>query len=194
MIEEDNFAENYENLDLSGQEIVAKEFEDCTFTRCDFSSTVFKQCKFSDCTFKACDLSLISVLDSQFSACTFGDCKIIGVDWSKASWVALTQRTSQFKSCVLNDSSFWGLKLESLMISACEARDVDFREANLTEADFRDTDFTEALFRNTNLTKADFTHARNFNIDFRVNTLSGAKFSRYEAVRLLGGLGIILVD
>ncbi len=194
MIEEDNFAEAFENLDFSGQEIIAKEFEDCTFSKCDFSHVSFKKCKFDYCHFSHCNLSLMQVLDSQFSGVIFEDCKIIGVDWTKASWSALTQRAPKFKRSVLNDSSFWGLRLESIMISGCEARDVDFREANLKEADLQDTDFTRALFRNTNLTEANFTHASGFDIDVRVNDIKEAKFSRYEAWRLLGGLGIVLVD
>jgi len=194
MIEEDNFAEDFQNLDLSGQEIVAKEFDDCTFTKSDFSHTAFKQCKFITCHFSRCDLSLIEVLDSQFNGCHFEDCKVIGVDWTKASWSALTQRELKFKRTVLNDSSFWGLKLESIMISSCEARDVDFREANLTKADLSDTDFSCALFRNTNLTEANFSYASNFDIDVRVNTVRGAKFSRYDVWRLLSGLDIVLVD
>ncbi len=194
MIEEDNFAEAFENLNLSGQEIVSKEFDDCTFSKCDFSHTAFKKCKFIACHFSGCDLSLMQVLDSQFNGCQFEDCKIIGVDWTKASWVALTQREPKFKNSVLNDSSFWGLKLEAIMISGCEARDVDFREANLTKSDLRETDFTNALFRNTNLIEANFAHASNYDVDVRVNDIKGAKFSRYDAYRLLGGLDIVLVD
>lgn len=194
MIEEDNFAENFENLDLSGQEIIAKEFDDCTFVKCDFSHTAFKQCKFITCHFSHCNLSLMEVLDSQFNGCCFEDCKLIGVDWTKASWSALTQRALKFKRAVLNDSSFWGLTLESIMISSCEARDVDFREANLSKSDLSDTDFTNALFRNTNLSQANFIHASNYDIDVRVNTIKGAKFSRHDVYRLLGGLDIEIVD
>ncbi len=194
MIQEDNFAEVFEALDLSGQEISCTEFDDCTFSKCDLSHARFKQCKFLGCHFHFCDLSLMQVIDSQFNDCSFEDCKLIGVDWTKASWSALTQREPKFLRSVLDDSSFWGLKLESIMIRECEAREVDFREADLTKADLRDTDFMGALFRNTNLTEANLAHASNFDIDVRVNVIKGAKFSRYDAVRLLGGLDIILVD
>lgn len=193
-IEEDNFAESFKELDLSGQVIIGKEFDDCTFDKCDFSHTAFKNCKFITCHFLHCNLSVMQVLDSQFNGCSFEDSKVIGVDWTKASWSALTQRAPKFIRCVLNDSSFWGLELEAIMISGCEARDVDFRESNLKKANLCDTDFTNALFRNTIMIEANFTHASNFDIDVRVNDIKGAKFSRYEAIRLLGGLGIELVD
>ncbi len=56
------------------------------------------------------------------------------------------------------------------------------------------TDFTDAAFLNTNLSKVDFTYAEKFNIDIKNNILEGAKFNRYEAVRLLSGFGIDFVD
>jgi uncharacterized protein YjbI with pentapeptide repeats len=193
MIEKDNFAEVFEAEDFSTKEIVDTEFEECGFEGCNFSHTQLKRCRFLHCRFKGCDLSLMQVLDSQFSDCFFEDCKVIGVDWSKADWSGLTQVAPKFKSCVLNDSSFWGLRLESIMIQACEARDVDFREANLHEGDCSHTNFEGALFRKSTLTEVDFSHARGFDIDVRVNAIKGAKFSRYEALRLLGGLEIVLV-
>jgi len=44
------------------------------------------------------------------------------------------------------------------------------------------------------LTGTDFTEATNYNIDIYFNEIKRAKFSRYEAVRLLNSLGIELVD
>jgi fluoroquinolone resistance protein len=99
-----------------------------------------------------------------------------------------------FKTSVINSSSFYGLELEGLSIKECEAKDVDFREANLSEATFIYTDLSEALFFNTNLLKVNFSYAQNFNIDIKNNPLEGAIFSRYEAIRLLSGLGIELID
>lgn len=192
--ETDLFAEEFKNLNLSSKEIVGKDFDDCSFENCNFNAISFKQCRFVGCSFKYCDLSLMSVLDSKFSDVRFEDCKIIGVDWTKAFWGSLTIRPMKFHKCVLNDSSFWGLNLSWMQLKECEAKEVDFREANLQKVDFDFTDFEKALFRNTNLTDANFTNARNFDIDIQTNKLKGAKFSRYEAVRLLGGLGIELVD
>jgi len=192
--ETDFFAEEFENLDLSSQEIVGKDFDDCSFEDCNFSHVLFKQCRFVGCSFKHCNLSLMRVLDSQFSDVLFEDCKIIGVDWTKALWDSLTIRPMKFYRCVLNDSSFWGLKLDEMHMKECEAKEVDFRESNLQKADFCATNFGKALFRNTNLSEVNFADARNFDIDIKQNELKGAKFSRYDAVRLLGGLGIELVD
>jgi len=76
----------------------------------------------------------------------------------------------------------------------CRAKEVDFRNANLKNSNFTATDFKGALFENTHLEEANFTEAQNTNIDIRKNHLSGAIFSRYEALFLLESMGIVLVD
>ena len=194
MFAEDNFAESFYDLSLSGGEIFKKEFEDCTFTGCDFSHTVIKQSIFSDCLFKSCDLTLSNLVDTRFSAVRFDACKLIGIDWSMADWSSLTQRPLIFVHSTLNSASFFGIKMTKWQITECNASEVDFREADLSEAVLTATDFHKALFRNTNLTGADFSQAKNFDIDIRTNQLAGAKFSRYEALRLLGSLDIVLAD
>ena len=87
-----------------------------------------------------------------------------------------------------------GLSLEELVLDHCRVREVDFREANLSRARCTGSEFGLSLFNRTNLTGADFSDATDFDIDVLHNTLKGARFSRHEAVRLLYGLDIELVD
>jgi uncharacterized protein YjbI with pentapeptide repeats len=94
----------------------------------------------------------------------------------------------------MNDSCFFGLRLEELVIQECKAHDVDFREGNFSEADFTYTDFANSLFAETNLAGANFIEAISYTIDIYHNEIKRAKFSRYEAVRLLDSLNIELVD
>lgn len=76
----------------------------------------------------------------------------------------------------------------------CKAHDLDLREASLRGADFSQTDFLNALFNRTNLAAADFTGACNYRIDIFHNEIRRAKFSRDEALGLLGGLDIEVVE
>jgi len=62
-------------------------------------------------------------------------------------------------------SIFMGLDLHGILIYECQARDVDFQEANLSNADLRFTDFSNSAFKKTNLKGADFTNAVNYYID-----------------------------
>ncbi len=193
--QDDTFAEEFRGLDLSSEEIISKEFDDCTFVNCDFSEARFRHCIFEDCRFIKCNLSVLKVDSSRFSNVVFEESKLSGIDWTKAAYSdILPDAPYTFINCILDYSSFYGLALQTLVMRTCKAYDVDFRESDLLQADFRETDFTDTLFRHTNLAGTDFTLAENYTIDIRINTITGAKFSRYEAFSLLEGLEITLVD
>lgn len=185
----------FKSLDLSYEEINTINFESCIFTDCQFTETVFDKCKFVDCQFVKCNLSVINPGYSKFLDVVFDQCKLVGVDWTKAAWSSFVVSSPiSFYKCIINDSSFFGLKLEEISIEECKAHDVDFREGDFREANFTYTDFTNSLFSRTNLIGADFTEATNYNIDIYLNEIKRAKFSRFEAIRLLDCLEVELLD
>jgi len=191
----DCFAEEFKGIDLHGEKITKAEFETCTFVSCDFSETFFSSCRFIECRFVNCNLSLMKLTGSKMSDVTFDSCKMIGIDWTMADWKSLlTAEPIKFIECILNDSYFFGLDLEGLVMKESRAYEVDFRNCSLIKANFTHTDFKGALFENTNLEGADFTEAQNTHIDIQKNKLKGAIFSRYEALYLLETMGIELVD
>jgi len=190
-----HFSEHLTGLKSPASSISLTEYESCTFKDCDFSEMVFTGCKFIDCTFTACNLSLIEVGGSRFRDVVFRECKVIGVNWTKASWPRLALSSPlKFHKCIINDSSFFGLSLEEIVIEECKAHDVDFREGNFSRANFSFTDFTHSLFGKTSLAGADLSEAMNYDIDVHENDIKHALFSRQEAIRLLDSLEIELVD
>lgn len=188
-------SQSFNNLDLSGKELTSKEFDGCIFKECDFAEAILNKSKFVDCHFIRCNLSLVKVEQSQFFDVVFEECKAVGIDWTRVSWSQYVFCSPiKFYKSIINDSSFFGLSLEELEIEECKAHDVDFREGDFSSANFYNTDFTNSLFNKTNLTGASFIEAINYDIDIHFNEVSKAKFSRLEAVRLLEGLDIELVD
>lgn len=188
-------SKNFKKLNLENEEIFAKEFDNCTFTECNFNEAILNESKFIDCHFVLCNLSLIKVEACKFIDVYFEECKLIGVDWTRAFWSKITLCSPiKFYKCIINDSSFLGLCLEEIEIEECKAHDVDFREGDFSNSNFSYTDFSNALFNKTNLTGVNFVEANNYNIDVYANDISKAKFTRYEAVRLLDSLGIELLD
>lgn len=188
-------SQSFRNLILTDKKLTAKEFDGCTFKECDFSEAVLNDSKFIDCHFVKCNLSLIKIKNSKFLDVIFDQCKVIGIDWTNATWssYALTSPIKFYK-CIINDSTFLGLSLEEIIIEECKAHDVDFREGNFSEANFTHTDFTNSLFNKTNISGANFIEAINYNIDVYLNDIKRAKFSRHEATNLLDSLEIELVD
>lgn len=193
--EKEYLATVFNHISVINQEIDGVEFEACDFIECNFTATQFKKCRFIECTFTRCNLSLAQVSQSQFTDVIFNECKLVGVDWTRAAWPKLVFSVAlQFKQCILNDSSFFGLNLDEISMEECKAHDVDFRDGRFRRAIFTGTDFTHSLFAKTDLSGADFTDASDYDIDIFNNNISKAKFSRYEAIRLLNSLDIELVD
>jgi fluoroquinolone resistance protein len=185
----------FEGINFSGQEIAAKEFDGCTFKDCDFSEATFKRCNFVDCEFTRCNLSLVSVAYSKFSDTAFHESKLIGINWTKASWSTLVFSSPiKFYKSIVSDSSFYGLSLQEIVFDECKAHNVDFREGDFSHACFTYTDLSGSFFNNTNLTGADFSEATDYDIDIYQNEIKRAKFTRFEAVRLLESLEIELLD
>lgn len=189
--DENEFNEQtFEGIELRESVVRGKDFYDCTFFQCRFNETTFSGCKFIDCTFKSCDLSNMKVNMSRFRDLKSEDSKWVGINWTNAESISHLN----FIKCVLNYSNFIGLDLRRSKLENCIAREVDFRQANLTEAVCTGTEFSGAQFAGTNLTKADFRRAVQYAIRPNDNTLKSAKFSFPEAAALLHGLDIILVD
>jgi len=197
ILEEKNefWSETLKDSNFSGMEVTSKEFDGCTFEKCDFSEATFKRCNFVDCEFTNCNLSLVKIEYSKFSDVSFRDSKLIGINWTKVSWPSLIFSSQiKFYKSILNDCSFYGLSMQDLVMEECKAHNVDFREGDFSNSNFTYTDLSGCFFGNTNLSGADFSEATDYDIDIYHNIIKKAKFSRLEAIRLLSGLEIELVD
>ncbi|MFA6522858.1 MAG: pentapeptide repeat-containing protein [Candidatus Peribacteraceae bacterium] len=188
---QDYSEEQFENMNLIGEEITGKEFEQCSFRKCRFLQCTFTRCRFIDCTFSESMLSAIKFIECSFMETVFQDCKAIGINWTRAG---KTLRGLQFIDSDLSQSVFCYLKLPQLVMKRCIAKNVDFSETDCAKADFEGTDFERSIFLRTNLTETNFKRAFNYTIDARSNILKKTKFSLPEAVSLLSGLDIVLDD
>ncbi len=170
------------------------DFSACHFDRCVFTESAFAHCSFTDCRFTGCDLSLARVPGSRFTDSRFHASKLLGIDWTKAGNAVISKLflSVHFDDCLLNYATFFGLTLRRGRFVGCIAREVDFRDADLTEAVCTQTDFTGSKFHHTNLTKADFRHATGYTINPATNTVTKARFSLPEAVSLLSGFDIVI--
>lgn len=186
---------HFEDIAADGQALCEKEFEGCSFERCHFSEAVWQRCRFIDCCFSHCNLSLLQLHYSTLSNVRFDECKVIGIDWTKAVWSKLASRSPlSFNQCLLSNTSFFQLHLKGLILTKCRAHDVDFRGGDFSGSNFSDTDFSRSLFSKTNLTNTNFSGAVHYDIDLFDNTLTGAQFSRWEAIHLLDCLDIVFTD
>ncbi len=184
----------FDGLALKDKAVTSKTFSACVFRNCDLTGAAFRFCKFSGCRFESCNLSLVKVRGSLFSGTSFRDSKLVGINWTEASWPKIALGLPpQFDNCLLNDSTFFGLPLAGARITRCLAKDADFRETDLSKADLTHTDFSGALFGKTNLKAADLDQARNYAIRISDNQVKDARFSMPEAMALLYCLDVKIV-
>jgi uncharacterized protein YjbI with pentapeptide repeats len=185
----------FNKVKLEAGRVRGKEFYDCVFDHCSLRESLFQDCKFSDCLFHECDLSLVRFEDSTFSDTRFETSKVYGVNWTLASWSRFqTDSPLSFSNCVLDFSAFIGLTLRKITMTKCSAQEVEFSEADLSGGDFSGTNFAKSRFVQTNLSRANFESAINYTIDVTANKITKARFSLPEALSLLYGLDIVLVE
>lgn len=187
--------QTFKRVQCRNKTIESKTFENCTFVSCSFNEVVFQSCIFRDCAFQDCNLWLTRVPGSAFKNTMFKKSKVVGINWVEGAWSKKGLLESiGFIECDITNSTFIGLELRKMMLSKCVAQNVDFADANLSQANCTGTDFGESRFMHTNLTEADFTGAFHYAIDASQNKLKKAKFSLPEAINILRCMEIVLIE
>ena len=185
MFKTDDYWEE-EFTEYKSKEMYKIYFDNCTFTKCDFSKALIPSCKFSECTFINCDLSLITLKSSTFNDVKFENSKLIGVSWSTCQ----EPFDISFNSCNISQNSFHLLDLRKMVFKNSLIKDTGFEECNLESATFDNCDLELTSFISNSLVKANFETSRNYFIDPKSNDLKDASFSLPEALSFLSLLPI----
>ena len=177
----------FEKVDFRNSPLEKGEYECCTFKGCDFSGNDFTGIKFSDCVFIACNLSLVKLIDTVFNNVRYKDCKLLGLHFDSCSTFGLSLG---FEGCMLDNSTFFKLKLKKTVFKDCQLQEVDFSSCDLSESVFDNCNLARATFNETNLEKADFRTAYRYSLNPETNRIKKAKFSLIGVVGLLDKYGI----
>lgn len=180
----------FENIIWEGKTISGREFYDCHFYKCSLKECILEDCTFEKCTFEDCDLSLIQLKQTAFSRVDLLHTKAIGIAWHNARQALVVS----FRHCRISYSSFSGKNLKKGIFQHCQADEVDFSGCNLMQADFSGSDLAGARFVETDLTQANFVGAHRYAINIQENKVRKAKFSLPDALALLDGLGVEIIE
>ncbi|MCF8253483.1 MAG: pentapeptide repeat-containing protein [Bacteroidia bacterium] len=174
--------EEFNNKNYTVDFLPANEFDNCTFTQCDFSNVDLSKIVFSECMFQDCNFSNVKTNHTAFKDVRFTSCKMLGVHFDNCHEFLLELN---FENCQLDHSTFYKLKLKKIIFDTCSLQDVDFSEADLSQACFLECNLSGAIFDRTILEKADFRTATNYSLDPETNRIKKAKFSSTGLAGLL---------
>ncbi len=93
---------------------------------------------------------------------------------------------------MINQASFYQLKLRKTMFRNCQLQETDFTESDFSEARFDQCDLAGATFDRSILEKADFRTAYNYSIHPETNRIKKAKFSLPAVTGLLSRYNIVI--
>jgi uncharacterized protein YjbI with pentapeptide repeats len=181
----------FTKLDFAETPISKGEYEKCVFKNCNFFKGNLAEFVFIDCEFISCDLSMIEVSSTTFNNAQFFDCKILGVHFEQCNDFGFSVK---FENCILNHSSFFGIKMNKTIFTSCNMEEVDFTESDLSNSVFTECDLERTVFNRTNLTKTDLSTSYNFSIDPENNKIKRAKFSVNNLSGLLNKYEIVIMN
>lgn len=178
------FVEEKEFLkkDYTDNLLAKAEYDNCSFTGCNFENANLSGIVFSQCTFTNCNMGNANVSGSAFKECDFKECKLLGLQFQGCDPFLFSV---QFSNCQIELTSFYKLKLKGTKFTHCNLGDADFTEADLTGACFIECNLENAVFDRTVLEKADLRTAYNFAICPESNKVKKARFSRENIHGLL---------
>ena len=172
----------FDKVNFKETVLLKGEYENCIFTTCDFSDTDLSNVKFISCKFDYCNLSMALLGNTAFKNVTFSNSKMLGLRFDHCSPMAFEITVD---NCILNQCSFYKMKLKNTVFSSSHFEEADFTEADLTGVVYDNCNLQKTVFEKTILEKADFTTAYNYSLDPEMNRLKKAKFS-------LNGVGGLL--
>jgi uncharacterized protein YjbI with pentapeptide repeats len=152
---------------------LGREFEQFHFIGCELAEADLGGLRFEECLFERCNLTAAKLGGTALQNVAFADCKLLGVPFAACQDMLFGVH---FDGCQLRYASFGGKRLAGTRFEKCTLDEVDFTNADLSNASFAGCDLTRATFHDTVLAGADFTTATNYALDPEANTLTGARF------------------
>jgi len=181
--------QNFKGQDYTKIRLPKGEYDNCLFEGCDFSNGYLDNQNFLECEFVDCNLSNVNIAHTTLNEVHFSHCKMIGLKFESLNDFILS---FTFDHCILNMSSFYQMQLKNQLFNHCKLIKTDFTEADMTYVVFDHCNLQSVLFENTVLEKADFRTAFNLSFNPEKNKIKKAKFSKENALGLLGQCDIVI--
>src|ERR1700744_3832914 len=121
---------------------LVQSFDNCRFSGCDFSNADLSKKMFTECVFEGCNLSGIKANNTGWQNIQFNHCNLSRVDFSKRLDFFFEMN---FDNCVLDNAVLYKKKNKGAKFIDCSLMEVDFTEADLTNAVFSNCNLNRAF-------------------------------------------------
>ena len=184
-------SQTFTGADLKEKPLTKGEYEACTFNDCDLSSSDLSEFIFDGCTFFRCNISLAKLRRTALRDVIFRECKMVGLHFEDCEQIGIS---FVFEECLLNNSSFYGMKFKKGIFRKSSLKEADFTDSDISGSLLEGCDMLNATFSGTNLEKADLSTSFNYSIDPTSSKIKKAKFSQSGLSGLLDVFGIEIIN
>lgn len=201
-------AEDFENLLRQALEDEAPlktvHIEDASLTECRLAGVDVRESVLENTVFRDSILDRASFLDVRFENCDFSNCRMVGAYFDRCQFVrckcvGTDLHESIFRHVVWEESNLRYACLDQSKLTDACFRSVDFTEGSLSEAALKrfeafDSRFIRNNFFKTALAGLDFSRNEFASpiLSAALTELKGAAIDPYQAVELMGLLGVIV--
>ncbi len=118
----------FDKTDFTVETFPGGDYENCQFSHCNFSNADLSGIHFIECKFTSCNLGRAKLAKTTFRDVMFSDSKLLGLHFEDCNEFMLSM---EFDHCILDYSSFDGLKLQHIKFSNCHLHESGFSETDL---------------------------------------------------------------
>ena len=173
--------EDYSHLVFSAVKFVNCRFWNCSFERCEFTDVIFESCDFSGC----------NLSNTYFNRAEYLSCKGVGTKFAGS-----VCKNMVLRECNLNYANFDACKLENLLVDKTELNSSNLTQCKCKDIQWRQAALTNASFFKTPMRGMDFSDSeiKGLVLSDDNQELKGAVVDLYQAAQLSKRLGIIIKD
>ena len=174
---------NLENENIKLESSV--EIRACKFSNIIFDKSEIKFTNLEDSIFINCDLSNINFIDTSFYRVKFINCKLVGTNFIDCD----------INNLIIEDSmcdliNIAGTKLKNIKLSNSNFKESTFMECIIKNAIITDINFNKSEILNTPLKDIDLSSNNLEGISTDLNSIKGMIINYYQAMDLIGLLGV----
>ena len=170
---------------LKDIKIVNETIDSCIFRGIDFSNIDFSNVDFIDVIFEECDLSNKKFDGNLLQRVKFINCKMIGV-----SYIDSSVKDVCFDLCSARYINFAGARIIRMVVSESDFSEGCFQEVSVKDLEFNSVNLSRVEIFKTKLCGVDISSCQIEKMVVDLESLEGIIIDRFQAVYLVGMLGV----